>query len=122
MTLQELYRKTLERLGQVAAGEDAPPEDVQLVAGRYVGLYELLNSEELVAWAVDDPLPDYVEIPLVSMLACHCAREFGIVGGALAELMAEGGMSLPQMSWAERQLRRLMARAYVSQPATPEYY
>jgi hypothetical protein len=122
MTPQELKQKVLEKLQVTAAGEDSQPEDIQRVGARYESLYNMLNSEGLVSWAVTADIPDFVEIPLTAMLSCHCAKEFGVVGQAYAELLAEGGMSLPQMSWAERQFRRLMARKYVATRQSSEYF
>lgn len=122
MTLQELFEKTLQKLQMTAAGEPAEPEDTQLVGRRYASLYDMLNSEGLVSWAANGDLPDSVELPITAMLACHCAREFGVVGQAYAEILLEGGIALPQMSWAERQLRRLMARKYVPNSARPDYF
>jgi hypothetical protein len=122
MTPQELYEKTLEKLQVTAAGEDSQPEDIALVTARYTSLYDLLNSEGLVSWAVANDIPDNVEIPLTMMLACHSAREFGVTGQAYAELLAEGGLALPQMSWAERQMRRMAAKKYVPTRVQTEFY
>jgi hypothetical protein len=122
MTLQDLYEKTLQRLQITAANEAAEPEDTAVVAARYVGLYKLLRAENLVNWAQTASPPDEVEIPLVAMLACHCAREFSIVDPLYSQLLSEGGLGLPQSSWAERLLRSLMSRPYVATRAQSEYY
>ncbi len=122
MTRQELYEKVLQKLGVIAAGESAAPEDTQLVEARYTSLYNLLNADDLTPWTGTGGLPDYGEIPVTTMLACHCAREFGVVGQRYAELLAEGGFQLPQTSWAERQLRRVVAKKYVATRAQSEYY
>ncbi len=122
MTPQELKSKVLEKLQVKAAGEDAQPDDVALVSARYESLYNMLNTEGLVSWPFGSDIPDSVEIPLVTMLACHSAREFGVVGQQYAELLAEGGMALPKMSWSERQLRRIMAKKYVPTRQASEYY
>ncbi len=122
MTTQELFEKVLEKLQVTAAGEDSQPEDIQLIESRYTSLFNLLDSEGLVSWDITDEIPDNVEMPLTMMLSAHSAREFGIVGQAYANVIAEGGLALPQMSWAERQLRRLMAKPYIPKPATSEYY
>jgi hypothetical protein len=52
------------------------------------------------------------------MLAFVCATEFGKDASKLA---AEGALNLPQVSLAERQLRMLLARHYVSYPAQSEF-
>lgn len=118
MTLIDLYRKTLEKLQVAAAGESADSEDTQLVADKYVSLFQMLATMELVAWGQTEDVPDYAVIPLVSMLAFVCAAEFGKDAGKYAP---EGALNLPQVSLAERQLRMLLARHYVSYPAQSEY-
>jgi hypothetical protein len=123
MTLQEFYEKTLQKMQVTAAGESAAPEDTELVSDRYVSLYEMLNAEKLVSWPVTADIPDRVTLPLIAMLAAHCAREFGIVGQAYAGLIAEGGIALPGgMSSAEKQLRRIQAKDYVPTRAVSEYF
>jgi hypothetical protein len=122
MTLAELYEKTLQKIGLIAANEAAEPEDVALVAARYVGLYNLLNGLDLVSWAQSAAIPDQFEIPLVTMLACHCASEFRVPPADYQKLLAEGGVALPQTSWAERQLRLLIAKDYVPTRAQSEYF
>ncbi len=122
MTPQELYESALAKLHVTAAGEDSRPEDVAIVRTRYAEIYGLLNAEELVSWPVEGDIPDEAGIPLVTMLACHAAKEFGVTGAQYQELLAEGGMNLPQASWAERSLRRVMARRYVSTRMETEYF
>jgi hypothetical protein len=122
MTTQELFEKVLQKLQVTAAGEDSQPEDIALIRSRYTSLYNLLDSEQLVSWDITNDIPDNVEMPLTMMLAAHSGREFGIVGQAYANLIAEGGLALTPMSWAERQLRRLMAKPYIPKPATSEYF
>lgn len=122
MTPQDLYQKTLERLRVVAAGEAAQPEDIALVTARYSGVYNLLNALELVTWAESQEIPDEFEIPLVAILSAHSAQEFGVQEPRYTELLSEGGVQLPQTSWAERQLRALVAKKYVPTRAQSEYY
>ncbi len=119
MTLTDLYRKALERLQVVSATDSAAPEDTQLIADKYVAVYDMLRGKRLVAWAVDDAVPDYAVMPLTSMLAWASATEFGADSNALA---AEGSIGLPTSSLAERQLREQIARPYVAYPAQSEYF
>lgn len=117
-TLIDLYRKTLEELEVVAAGESANAEDTQVVADKYVGLFQMLLTMDLVGWGQTEDVPDYAVIPLTLMLAFVCAKAFGKDDGKYA---ASGALNLPQVSLAERQLRMLLARHYVSYPAASEY-
>ena len=119
MTLNNLYRRTLEKLQVVAEGEAADPGDVMLIASKYASLYDMLSVKGLVSWSVEDDLPDFSVIPITSMLAYVSAAEFGIDSVALA---TEGALDLPQVSLAERQLRSQMSKTFVSYPAQSEYF
>jgi hypothetical protein len=119
MTLTDLYRKTLEKLTVTAASEDAEPSDVQLISSKYAALYDMLLTEGLVAWTVTEDVPEFAVLPLVAMLAYMSAGEFG---QDPARYAAEGALGLPQLSLAERQLRRQLAKTYVSHTAQSEYF
>lgn len=119
MTLTDLYRKALEKLQVVAAGEPVEPADHQLVAAKYLGVYELLLGKRLVAWGVDEDIPEFASIPLVSILAYATAGEFGIDPSRFA---TEGALDLPVPSLGERQLRAQIVKDYVSYPAESLYF
>lgn len=120
MTLIDLYRKALEKLQVVAAGEAVDPDDNALVAAKYAALYEMLITKKLVAWAANDDVPDFAVVPLTAMLAFLAANEFGIDAQRFA---LEGALDVPgTVSIAERQLRAQLVRDYVSVPATSEYF
>lgn len=119
MTLIDLYRKVLEKLEIAAAGEAAAPEDTQLVADRYVGLWNQLRVSGLVSWAIGDDVPDEAAQAVIDACVYVCADEFGEDSNRYA---LAGAIGLPQPSLAERTLRRLHSRAYVSHPARPEYF
>lgn len=117
MTLNELYRKTLEKLQVVAAGEPADPDDTQLIASKYTRVYNQLAGLNLVSWTDTGDVPDEAGEQLVMMLAYAAAREFGANGDP-----SEGAIGLPTPSLAERQLRHQLAGPYVSYPAASEYF
>lgn len=118
MTLTDLKRKTLERLEVVAAGESADPDDTALVADKYTSLYDMLLTMRLVAWTSTAAVPDYAVIPLTSMLAYACATEFGEDQNRFADGIV--GANPPGL--AEQQLRKQLAKNYVSSVATSEYF
>lgn len=117
MTLVDLYRQTLEGLEVVAAGEPATPEDTQLVAKKYVLVWNQLKTHELVSWAVTEAVPDEAAQPLIDMLKFACADDFGDEPSRYAQ----GAIGLPQPALAERQLRAMHSRTLPASPATPEY-
>lgn len=118
-TLVDLYRKTLEELQVVAAGESADADDTRIVADKYAGIYQHLVGMGLVAWGLTDDVPDFAVMPLTQMLAYACALPFGKNPLAYQKLAALG-MDPPSL--AEKQLRGQLAREYVSYPAASEYF
>ena len=122
MTLQELRRAALQEAGILASGENAEPEDDQLCEEKYATLHDLLLSEGLVAWAADEDIPPYADLPLTMMLAAVIAPAFGVSGQRLADLRIGGTVGMPQPSIAERMLRRQLAKNYVSAPVKSEYF
>jgi hypothetical protein len=119
MTRIQLYRKVLERLQVVAAGEQASADDTQLIAASYVIVYNQLAGLGLVSWALTEDIPDEAGEPLVNAICHKSAVEFGWPVGSFAN---EGAIGLPNSSLAERQLRQMHAREYVPYPAQPEYF
>lgn len=121
MTLTDLYRRTLQKLQVIAAEESGDASDLRVVEEKYTSLHGQLTGVSLCDWGASEEVPLAVEIPIVDMLACVCASDFGLtpnyLEGALALPPDKGGPSL-----AERQLRRVMARSYVSRPAESEFF
>jgi hypothetical protein len=122
VTPTELKLAALRELRVVALGEDAPPEYFQIATDKYVSLYDMLLTKGLVSWAATADIPEYAEQPLTIMLANLCAGPLGINEARRAELTTLGALDLPTPSIAERQLRRQLARGYVSSPAQSEYF
>jgi hypothetical protein len=119
MTLNDLYRRTLEELTVTSAGEEADASDTQVIASTYEAVYDQLASLDLVSWAESQEVPERAVLPLVWMLAFAAAKKFG---KDPANWVATGSINAPTLSLGERQLRQQMARAYVSAPAQSEYY
>jgi len=119
MTLVQLWRRTLEKLQVVAAGEAAAAEDIQLIAAKYVSVWNQLKSRSLVSWAVDEEVPDEAAEALIKMLAYASSGEFD---ENPEDYALEGAIGLPRPSIAEQDLRQLHARDYVSEPAQSEYF
>lgn len=115
MTLAELRAAALQEAGILASGESAEPEDDQLVATKYTGLYNTLRGENLVAWAVGAAIPEYADIPMTMMLAAVIAPAFGKSGQRLADLR-QGYVA------GERMLRRALAESLVAYPVKTEYF
>lgn len=119
MTLQDLKYDVLLKLGVVAAGDPVAPDDGATVELRYRALHAMLDIKSLCDWNVADDIPEEFRMPITMMVAAECARDFG---NADPGIQLEGKFGLPTPSPAERQLRQLMSRTYVSKPATSEYF
>jgi hypothetical protein len=118
MTLTDLYRKALEELRVVAAGESADPDDTTLVRDKYTAVYDMLLTLGLVAWGADEDVPDYAVQPLTRMVAFAAASAFNKNQADYAD----GAISMSPPMLAEQQLRRQLAKRYVSHTAQSEYY
>ena len=117
MTLTDLYAQTLINMQVTAAGENPDADDMALIGEKYDALYPLLHVRGLVSWGSTDSVPDESVQPLVQMLSYSSAQAFG----QQSSLYATGELDVVPPMPAERQLRRNLAIAYVSTPATPEY-
>jgi hypothetical protein len=126
MTLTELKAAVLQELVVLATGEDPTAGDAAVVGDRYAELYEMLLTEGLVSWASDEELPDFAARPVTLMVAYLCCGSFAVPPQKKIELRKAGALNLPRNeggpSDAERQLRRQLARAYVSHSLRTTYY
>jgi hypothetical protein len=119
MTLQDLKYHVLLKLGVVAAGDSPNADDGATVELRYQTLHRHLTAARLTDWNVSADIPDEFDMPIIAMVAAESARDFGNTDPML---QAEGKLGLPNPSPAERQLRRLMSKTYVSTTARTEYF
>lgn len=122
MTLNELYRMTLERMQVAADGEPAQPGDIQKVSQRYTVVFELLNAKDLADWDATEDIPPDAGFAVSLVMAAYCAEDFFVPEPRKTGLKAEGYLDLPQPSLAERMLNKRNAARYLSQPAQAEYF
>ena len=126
MLLTDLPAGVLNELGVLATGESPNIADSTTVTDKYSALYEMLITEGLVSWEVGEDIPEFVEGPVLAMLAHLCARPFGVPAARRAELELAGALSLPANkggpSLAETQLRRQLAKGFVYYPMATDYF
>lgn len=123
MTPIQIQFGALKALGVVSVHGTPSPEQGVDVAAKYASLHAMLLERGLSTWALTEPVPAKAEQPVMDMLAYLCSADARF--GALErqqELAQLGALGLPQPSLAERQLRALKSRDYVSQPAQSEYF
>jgi len=122
MTLNELYRKTLERLQVAADGEPAQPEDIATVRKNYEAVFEVLYAKGLADWDASEDIPPDAGFAMSLVMAAYCAEDFFIPEPRKSTLKAEGYLDLPQASPAERMLTKRVSSKYISQPVQVEYF
>lgn len=122
MTLNELYRMTLERMQVAADGEPAQPSDIQKVAQRYTVVFELLNAKGLADWDAEEDIPPDAGFAVSLVMAGYCSEDFFVPEPRKTTLKAEGLLDLPQPSLAERMLTKRNTSHYLSQPIQAEYF
>lgn len=125
MTPTEIQYAALKELGTISVNDVAPPAELGVaVREKYNSLHGMLLNAGLVNWALTENVPVRAEQAVIWMLAylCSTSEKFGSVPEKKAELMALGSIGNPVASTAERMLRKLIARPYVSQQAQAYYY
>lgn len=122
MTPTELKTAALQRLQVLESGENPDPDDFLLIGTRYNGLHALLLFKQLAVWALNEDIPAKCQEPVISMLAALAVNDFGVSPQRKQDLIAQGGLDLPSMSLAERQLRKALANRYISTTQKSEYF
>lgn len=115
MTLAELRDKVLQRLGVLAAGENASPEDAALVEDALTGIQGELDQLNIALWTLDD-VPDYAAGSMIRMALPEVGPSFGVV--------AINGLPLDEdyREMAIRRLRELTNDRRVSSVGMAEYF
>src|SRR6185369_14996751 len=126
MQLTQLPAEVLKEIGVLAPGESPNIADASVVTDKYGALYEMLLTEGLISWESTEDIPEFVEGPVLAMLAHLCAKPFGVPQARRVELELAGALSLPANkggpSLAETQLRRQLAKGFVYYPMSTEYF
>lgn len=122
MTLNDLYRRTLERLQVASDGEPAQPGDLRTVQQKYAEVFEMLESRGLADWDSEADIPADAGAALTMVMAAYCAEDFFVPEPRKGNLKLEGMLDIPQPSLAERILRKRVTAAYISAPVQTEYY
>ena len=126
MTSAELQIAVLQELGVLAAGESPTVEDGAIVDEGYDALYEMLLTEGLIAWTLEDDIPEFAERSVSLMVGYLVSNKFAVPPAKLAEMRRLGALHLNPReggpSEAEMILRRQLAKAFVYTPMRTTYY
>lgn len=122
MTLNDFYTRTLRKLKVVPPNGAALAEDRQRVVDAYPQLHATLLSENMVRWALTEDIPEKYAIPMIQLMAYAVADDFSVPQEDYMKLRADGELLQTPPSAGERQLRKLLANAYVSDPVESDYY
>lgn len=122
MTPTEVKTAALREMGAVSFNETPPAEEFAAAGEKYGLLHAMLLEQDLATWAVTEDIPDNCSMPVVWMLANLLTATLGASDSDIMKYQALGALNASQLSLAERQLRRVLAKDYVPQVATAEYF
>lgn len=116
MTREQFVNRALRKLGALATGQAADPEDYAAVDGTVQAVMSDLATRDIFQWGDPDQIDDDAFEHLATILAIANARDFG---GAQIEppLPNEETRKL-----AESRLRQLRLTFLSGQPQTTEYF
>ena len=102
MTLENFYRRVLQRIGVLASGETASAEDRALVLETYASVYEeiLARIGNRAYWSVSGDVPDELALPLASIVGYQLADEFELPMEKVMKLRADAEDG-PDAGWAK---------------------
>lgn len=78
ITKTTLRNNVLKRIGVLADGETARPEQAADVEAVYDQLHAMLFEEGAVRWLLADSIPDWAAIPMREIVAADCAPLFEV--------------------------------------------
>ena len=122
MTPTELKTAALREIGVLEKTETAPAEEFAIAGEKYEALHAMLLEMNLANWAISEDIPDKYSIPVTWMLANLLTSIFSVPTDRKQEMLSLGSLGSPAPSLGERQVRALIARDYVRQPADIEYF
>ena len=113
MQLEDFYRRSLQRLGILAAGETASAEDRALVAETYESLYEEIQARvgTRAYWSLGSDVPDELSLQLATIVAYQLSDEFEVPMEKVMKLRMEAEDG-PDAAWA-----KVLSMTGRSQPA-----
>jgi type III secretion system FlhB-like substrate exporter len=114
-TRVDLVERALRALGQIAEGQNASAEDVDIVDREVDPVLALLEAREILAINDDDEIPSEVFLALANILAFHVAPTFNVVGEDLLNVTA-----LAQRGEAD--LKEITRSRPTYRPQTVEYF
>lgn len=76
MTHEEMVITVLQNLTVLEEGETPSPDDSNVIMKRYPQVWQMLNTEGLTNWAVDQDIPENMALPFCDVMAAHCWRPF----------------------------------------------
>lgn len=122
MTPTELKTEALREIGILEKTETPPAEEFDIATTRYELLHSMLLRNGLATWALSEDIPDKCAVPVTWMLANLLTSLFAVPLDRKQELLALGALDAQVTSLGERQLRKMVAADYVSQPVESEYF
>jgi hypothetical protein len=122
MTPTELKTAALREIGVLEKTETAPAEEFAIAGDKYEALHAMLLEMNLANWALTEDIPDKYGLPVTWMLANLLTSIFSVPADRKQEMLSLGALGSPTPSLGERQLRALIVRDYIRQPAEIEFF
>lgn len=113
---------TARDLRILADGDTLNPEDDAKLSDKYTALHAMLLDADLVTWGLTENVPAKCEQPVIAMLCALSVNFSGLPAERRAELILIGALHNSPISLAERQLRKALAPAPISQPQPTDYF
>lgn len=122
MTPTELKTRALQEIRVVEKTQSPPAEEFAIAGQRYAALHAMLLERNLATWSLTEDIPDKCALPLIWMLGNLLTGILGCPDEIRTEFYTLGAFDSRPVSLGERQLRAVLARDYVAQSATPDYF
>lgn len=95
---EEVAEIALRMLGELGTGQTAPDADLRICTDSYAGIWQQLQSPELLAtWAVDADIPDEAVMPIAALIASDVLPIFQPSANTVALVEAKAANAKPQL-------------------------
>lgn len=103
MTKTDFINLTLRNIKRINVGQSASATDVSAAIVVYNSIYDWLSNQSLVAWGIDDDLPDWAVMPMKKIVSPDLAREFSVNENRIAFFEQEKNLGFMDLLRANTQ-------------------
>jgi len=114
-TRNDLVERTLQRLGEVGAGQSAEPEARKIVVDALDGILQELKLDEIYDFADSDEVPGAAMDPLSAIIASRLSDDFNLTADQIT-------LAASREQGAREKLIRYRAQPFVYTPIEVDYF